>query len=1128
MPANMGGGDPEVEAAMAMMGGQQALPPQPPEAGIQQMMSQAGANAQQMGDPSMLNSVWKAFESIMSGAAALPAPTAQQLMTPGGVAVGAAQGKSTVGDTLQTLQQNFLRNSNKVAPGAGFGERAGAGVLDLLSADQSWGMTALGGNQSNLDAISKYIQNMPAPSSSQLVGMNGGVSKYMMDTLLGIDSGRRWGEGTAEVATDVLTSPSSFIGNGLLSGLGKAAGKGAAKGAARSGLALADEVGEELLGAPATALVQSIQKGLVPLNNKLATMFPELPKWTEYAKKSAGMKDAVQFLESKGWDIQSAQAAVSQNIQAGFQVGSLDQVGKGFADQLPTDMRAGIDNTELGRIIMGFGKDQNTPGKIGDFEQSVRTYEQTLRKDMGLSDPGKFRSWYDKFNEWYKQQALGSLNYVMQNLQGGILMQGLTGDVAGAAKTAASAFDEGANVWRGKEFNTKQATDLAGKADMPIPASLHDAADRALSSQAGAAQSPSGLRDGIALAALGGIGEGSMGTLMGAGFGSQVGTISQRIRKSAQAVETVLREGAWSGGVTKAFTESMGDMENLIVGAYVLGAPQFGGVLQARMPAVMASAKQFVESRNGVASATDVADFLKQRGVATSAIETAQGAMDDLLYSVSQRGSAASKKSNFDYQDLSPVERIVADNFPFSTWFMKAAPFFAEQGARHPLFMNIKSATDQENADQRRDRGLSPRVKGVENGTASAIVSMITGRPERVYIDPASMFFPLQGLADSMRSLDYAKDDEGGSGLIKGALAVAGGVGLNPGPVIDTAIRAGMGLVDPESADDPARGYIRWAGPLAGVTALGSEAIERVTGVNPGLSVDLNRGSMKIEEVIRHAVTGQKVTDVREVNASRRLDEMAVRNTGLPITSNDPKVAAYVRAKRDKSGPLWEAASSEMELEKGVQSVAGFINGAIRPSAIVGQAEGAIREAKSDLLIDSGTARNLDTASEKNPQGPASAQDIQTITDAVAKIAAMQGRETPAIVREKLKTPNNANIAYIASQIYSFQSEEQPLINGYLGSGSPEQRDIQVDTAAIRQAGQGVSPEQRHASIQAVQQAAGMQGKMIGPIAAASAARGAEQDAILASNGMLQEWQAWKKLNPGKEVSDFLRERNKR
>jgi len=54
-------------------------------------------------------------------------------------------------------------------------------------------------------------------------------------------------------------------------------------------------------------------------------------------------------------------------------------------------------------------------------------YQRWLRRDMGLDDPSRFAQWYGKFTDWWKGQALASLNYPLQNILGGAAMGQMAG-----------------------------------------------------------------------------------------------------------------------------------------------------------------------------------------------------------------------------------------------------------------------------------------------------------------------------------------------------------------------------------------------------------------------------------------------------------------------------------------------------------------------------------------------------------------------------------------------------------------------------------------------------------------------------------------------------------------------------
>jgi hypothetical protein len=267
------------------------------------------------------------------------------------------------------------------------------------------------------------------------------------------------------------------------------------------------------------------------------------------------------------------------------------------------------------------------------------------------------------------------------------------------------------------------------------------------------------------------------------------------------------------------------------------------------------------------------------------------------------------------------------------------------------------------------------------------------------------------------------------------------------------------------------------------------------------------------------------------VAIEKRLDEMALRDTGRPISDDGAQAAPYIQAKRSKSGELYDRARSEVELERGVQSLAGFVSQGIRPDAILTPEESQIRQARAHPLVDPAIARTLDTAAEKTPSARADQATIDAVTSAVARIREQTGRDTPTTVVSRLASPTNANLDWVSKQVYQWELEQEPLIRGYGSSGTPEARRIQNDIAAMAHAGQALSPEDRAMRIAANRQAAVMAGQRnqnadrTGPIHAALQIPGQEREAIIAANPLLGEYLAWKKMHPDQEVADFLKEK---
>jgi hypothetical protein len=1021
---------------------------------------------------------------------------------------------------VQTLMHNLVSNTTAFGD-SGIIARGVAGLLDVLNAPHAAAQAAVGVTPESQMRFSQQVApQIPAPSWMQLLSGPMGMGQFgsqlgqaiVAGTPISEATGRHWSPETINMGLDIVGDPTSYIGLGLFKKLGaEAAAKVGAPKAVVAGLKaaqVADEFSSDKMGAVAEGIINLMQKGLIPVNRGLVKQFPELAKWTDYYKTEQGMGQALQWLEQKrGIDLPTMQATV-------------DPAGPGVSvlmNELPTQLRGQIDAAHLEQAVNGLSR-RTPPADVGTaFEQ----YRQWLRKDMGLNDPAKFAAWYGKFNDWFKNQALGSLNYLLQNLQGGAAMGQMVG--VDAPNTLATALENSNNIARGIPFHTGGAEALGKATDMPIPFALHEQADRALASRTGTAASANPIRDAAALGILGGVGAGPAGALMGAAIGSRIGAVSERIRKSSQGIETVLRERGWEEGMSRALVDSMAQMEQIIVdgltrpGARASGSPVHQNFMDILTNQIKASGGQIKTSDirrtllNSVRTTTDRADEITR-------------ALDDVLYNASQKGIDLSNKFNFDYQDLSALERVISEAFPFSTWTLKAAPFFAEQGARHPLIGNLVRTERNTSAQEQTQGGLPSRFGGtIPSSTGSSVLSAILGRPVEFYNDPLRGFMPFSGAGQALQRMQYHEDDPNASfNPISHALDLLDVAGLGLGPVADTALRV-SGLSGEPS--DPARGYIRWAGPAAGATALASRGVEAVTGQNPGWNVDINRGPAKIEEVIRQAITGQRVTVPLEVSTEHRLDELALRDTGKPIGSNDASVAPYVRARRTQSGPLWERAKAEVELEKGVQAISGFISQGIQPQAILTPEEAAIRKAKAGTLLEPATSHTLDTAAERDPQGLADEALAKEVQGAAAAIATITGIPTPPIIADKLAQPTNANIAWVAQEVYKFQVEEEPLLRGYGASGTPEARQIGNDVGAMAHAGQGLDPQTVRDMIIQNQQSAVVKGKQAGAIHAALQIPNQERTAIKNGDPLLQEYLAWKGTHPGREVADFLAEK---
>jgi hypothetical protein len=1056
---------------------------------------------------------------------------------------------------VQSLMQNLLHNSGQVGDSSIL-MRVLAGLGDVLDAPRHAVQSLAGTDQNQMDErYNQIAQNVPAPSSTQMLqmamsGMTGqgviGPHDFLYQMLAGQDTGRRWSPTTVKVAGDVATDPMSYIGVGLFKGLAKAGAKAGAPVAIQKGLQAAqagDEAAAAALGAIGDMFIKGVQMKVFTVPNKiLAHYFPDLVKWTDYAHNTSAMGDALQWLDHKGLDMNVVQSGLAQGAMTMQDVWGL----------LPTTLRQRVDPRQLEMALTRMPASTSarnpsswlkTANPTQDVGVAYANYKKWLQADMGLDDPGRAATFYTHFTDWWKQQALGSLSTILNNAKSGALGSLLTSGPGGAARTVADLVDNAGNILAGRQFTVKRAEDLAKQLDVAIPSSLHETASAALASNTGSSATKnlfgSQLRDvgvGAGVGALGAYEDDQnplAGALVGGATMAGLARIAPRLRKSFQGVETVLREGAWHEGVSRELVNGMSDMENMLIGAMIHGRP--GKTIGQRTLDDVAS---MVRSTNGAVNPQVALTYLNTRGVPQATQDLAAHALDDLFQHYSERGIAASNKFNFDYQDLSPVERVLTQVFPFSTWYLKAVPFFTEQGFKHPVLANLVGAKAETSAQMQDERGLPTRFAGtLPDQTQSALLSKLIGRPLQAFHDPLSAMFPLAGAAHDIQSAQF-DDQQGGIGQMLSALAGASGLGVNP--LISSAAQIAGVTPNSEMGAPSNSSFLRVGNAEGGATALASRGVEAVTGKNPGYYLNPNRGIEAIidsireaGDAVRHGGQGRQVTDPMELAIERRVDELALKQTGKPVGSDDAAVAPYLRAKVSKTGPIWQQAANEVHQERGTQGLLGFVSSDLRPDAILTPEEASIRDAKQGALIEPGMAHQITQAASKDPNGMADPKVVAQVKAAADAVVAQTGGQMPQAVMDHLATPTNANVAWVSGQIYDWQTEQAPLMQGYGSGGNPEQRRISNEIGMMGHAGEDMTPEQQQAQVAANQArgiarvgtAANPSLRGTGPLQAAQAIPGQDRAGILAQDPLLAEYLKWRDTNPGKKLEDFLLEK---
>lgn len=877
-----------------------------------------------------------------------------------------------------------------------------------------------------------------------------------------------------EFAAGTLTDPLTYTGLGL-------AGKGAGL-AARAGVkatnpfmqglgvvAKADASYSKAAEEAATSLIKGIQSGLVPVNKSLGKVFPDLPKWTELANKTKWMGDATQWLEEHhGLDLRGAQTVWTTN--------GLDALH----NMLPTEMRAVVSKSELGDLMKNA-----TSQNMTDWAAATADYAVGVKSGLGIQANGKFLKGYDQFTSWWKRQALGSIGYLGNNLKGGAFMGMLEG--VDPRLVARDAWANKGKIWKGDEFDITGAANLSGRTNTPIPSSLAADASASATANAGQAVGAKGQLVGAALGAGAGAygdeGNPLVGMLVGAGAGASLPHLTNKVRTISQGLETVMRQRAYTKGMSRDLVENLGEIETLLQNA--LTQPRANGSVPHQN--FFDSINNFVKSRGGQVDSTDIANRLANSArTAPGVADQFERQMDDILYKASRAGTDLSHKVHFDYNDLSNVERAAKQVFPFATWYMKALPFFTEQAMTKPGLAEVPVRWMNEAHENREEKGLTARVEGkLPNPIGRVLQSALLGRDVGdVYQNPLENLIPFadlgQGLDKVERSAEKGNYPDAGLNLLE-----ALGLGLNP--AIDMATRV-AGL---RGTDAPAEGINLRAGG----------AIDALTGV------DLNAAGRDAEARLRTNITGREPTDLNEVAVLKRLDEMALKTTGKTISSNDPAVARYVRAKAEQSGPLWDAAQKQVGSERGINALGGFVDSGLR-GTVVSPEEEAIREANTNPLIGEEASKAIRSLATAKPKADAPLQTTKAVLDAVDAILAKTGKDLPPALAQRLADPTNENIAWIATQVRLHEEYENPVMGGYRGSGAPEQRRLQNQNAALYTAGQMTDYSK-------------VPQKDILKVALHTGPEN-DRDMMLAAHPELAAYVSWKKVNPSGNLEQFV------
>jgi hypothetical protein len=524
-----------------------------------------------------------------------------------------------------------------------------------------------------------------------------------------------------------------------------------------------------------------------------------------------------------------------------------------------------------------------------------------------------------------------------------------------------------------------------------------------------------------------------------------------------------------------------------------------------------------VGATDNLFSPSDLTDALRNMGgLGDDAAQAAGKAWQNVIHGASQSGAGLSDTIHFDYSDLNNLESLVRQMVPFSTWSMKAFPFFARHIAEHPAILTSALELQRQSSEMRDEQGLTSRVQGSlpMGGGADALWSVLLGRNVDTYTNPLRGLVPFSDTFKSIEDLDQMDNP------VAAAYKLLTAFGPSAHPALEFIART-SGIL---GQDTPARGLSRHAGPVQGLTAL--------LGANRGRGINPEAALTEGEERLREGLSGREVTDLAQTAAERRIDELALATTGQTITSGDPRVVPYLQAKTQHRGPLWDQAMKDVSRERGLRSLVGYVSNQASPSAIVSEEEAQIRQARASLTVPQDLSQQIRQMAQTAPGEKVQGETYRSVQQIAQSVPPNSGIR-PEDIQTVLAMPVAANVQWLFSAIYEYERRQNPAVSAYSGAGSPEQRNLQNLLTEYRNIAasvpelRGLPPEQIEAISSLVESRknlpAGMrpQNSIVGRYASLL---GQGQEKFRQANPVLDEYLSWLAQNQGRgSVEEFVK-----
>jgi hypothetical protein len=698
------------------------------------------------------------------------------------------------------------------------------------------------------------------------------------------------------------------------------------------------------------------------------------------------------------------------------------------------------------------------------YDLALNEVGEQVAKELGLRDPGLIEQWFGKpvaqglgragglVSGLWREFALAAPGYLANNLSGGLVanqfehvangpvLRQMGRNVGRLARREEAHSDE-LDTWlarTGQQAPAGLSTEAATQAEALAASELGKRGARRASEIIG----PKAL--GIGGAALGGVAgelkaqlEGAepgevaknvaLGTAVGGGIGAGFGKWSKAIFLITAAMESAMREGAFLHRATEKTQEYlpllMGEVEQAIgarpmtvrAGAAGRTLAQ-GGLTPAQQQQLMEDLGAVLARQDNLISPQAVEGLLIRHGIDPSRAREVGKFWADRMDDASQQGLKLAHKAHFDYQNLNNLEQFARGVMPFSTWSLKALPFYARHLAARPgLAVGIKDFNEFSD-DYKREHGLTDRFTGgAPFGAGDVLFSALMGRPVTPFFNPLRAITPF---GDVGRTAQTAESDEG---ALSKPLALLEGVMPGINPLAKTALRA-TGLL----GNAAPQGFIGRTAP-----------IEALTGIN------LNLPQEQLERTLREKIGGQEPLSYRDVAIDKRIDELAVQ-AGTTTRAKGVAAVPYQQAKASHKGPIYEQAKTEVARESSVRALAGAAVGSLAPQAILSEEEGRIREARSARAyaqLESGAAGELRGAMKRGE----GAQAAEPRVMAAIQEQTMQlfGGQIPPVIERHLQAGTNAHVDGVRKALYTLQVGRDPLIAAYGPTGRTEQTKLE-------------------------------------------------------------------------------------